>query len=73
MTGPTTVEWPSHCDLCEEYTSTPERCSNCGLIPYLSKKRFRKTSSLARPVTWNEAAGCSQSSSAAESSRQSSG
>lgn len=35
MTGPTTVEWPSHCDLCEEYTSTPERCSNCGhrLLP----------------------------------------
>lgn len=30
MTGPTTVEWPSFCDLCEQYTATPERCSHCG-------------------------------------------
>lgn len=30
MSTTTTVEWPSFCDLCEEYTTTPERCSHCG-------------------------------------------
>jgi hypothetical protein len=30
MSVTTTVEWPSYCDLCEEYTTTPERCSHCG-------------------------------------------
>ena len=30
MSDPTVVRWPSHCDVCDEYTSTPERCSNCG-------------------------------------------
>lgn len=24
------VRWPSVCDLCEEHTTTPERCSHCG-------------------------------------------
>ncbi len=30
MSGATSVESPSYCDLCEEYTTTPERCSHCG-------------------------------------------
>lgn len=24
------VRWPSFCDLCGEYTTTPEHCSHCG-------------------------------------------
>jgi hypothetical protein len=30
MTDAPATEWPSFCDLCEEYTTTPERCSHCG-------------------------------------------
>lgn len=30
MSDVSAVSWPSHCDLCEEYTTTPERCSHCG-------------------------------------------
>ena len=28
--GEDAVEWPSTCNLCEEHTTTPERCSHCG-------------------------------------------
>jgi hypothetical protein len=30
MTGPTRVELPTMCDLCEEHTTTPGHCSHCG-------------------------------------------
>lgn len=30
MSDVSAVSWPSHCDLCEQYTTTPERCSHCG-------------------------------------------
>lgn len=30
MTDVDAIQWPSHCNLCEEYTTTPERCSHCG-------------------------------------------
>lgn len=30
MSDPAAVRWPSYCELCEEHTTTPERCSHCG-------------------------------------------
>lgn len=30
MSETAAVRWPSYCDLCDEYTTTPERCSHCG-------------------------------------------